>query len=288
MLTRPDAPAGRQRRLRASPVADVARELGLTVLAPASTRDEGLREAVAAMAPDAAAVVAYGNLLRTDLLQVPPHGWVNLHFSLLPAWRGAAPVQHAIMAGDEITGATTFRLDEGLDTGPVIGTLTERVRSQDTAGSMLDRLSGAGAALMVASLDALETGRAQLQAQPTTGVSHAPKLSGRDGQVRWARPAFAIDRHVRGCTPDPGASTVWRGERLNLQPLRTGGRDAAPPPQQLAIGEVRADKHAVWVGTSTEAVRLGAVQPPGKPFMAAADWARGTRPQPGERFEVDP
>jgi methionyl-tRNA formyltransferase len=286
VLTRPDARAGRQRRLRASPVAELARSLGLTVLTPKSTRERQVRDDIAGLALDAAAVVAYGNLLRPELLTLPRHGWVNLHFSLLPAWRGAAPVQHAIMAGDEITGATTFQLDEGLDTGPVIGTLTERVRADDTAGSMLDRLSVAGASLLVASLDALDSGQAHLRSQPVDGVSHAPKLSRQDGEVRWARPAFAVERQVRGCTPDPGASTLWRGGRLNLRPLRSGG-DSFPSPPSLEAGEVRAEKQAVWVGTSTEAVRLGDVQPPGKSFMDAADWARGTRPQPGERFEVD-
>jgi methionyl-tRNA formyltransferase len=289
VLTRPDAPSGRHRRRRASPVAEVARGLGLPVLTPTSTTDPALARDIAGLRPQVAAVVAYGNLLRPALLQIPPHGWINLHFSLLPAWRGAAPVQHAIMAGDEITGATTFRLEEGLDTGPMVGTLTERVRPDDTAGSLLSRLSDAGASLLVASLDAVESGRAQLQQQPQSGVSHAPKLSARDAEVRWSKPAFAVDRQVRGCTPSPGAHTSWRGTRLNLQPVQlpeaATGSEAAP---DLSPGEVQAGKREVWVGTGTTAVRLGAVQPPGKAFVPAADWARGARPAAGERFGEGP
>jgi len=287
VLTRPDAAAGRRRRQRASPVAELARSRGLRVLTPTSTAEEGLREAIETLSPDAAAVVAYGGLLRPALLQVPVHGWVNLHFSLLPAWRGAAPVQHAIMAGDEITGATTFCIDEGLDTGPVLGSLTERVRPDDTGGSLLDRLAEAGAPLLVDSLEALASGQAQPEAQSPVGVSHAPKLTRDDAAVRWSRPAFAVERQIRGCTPAPGAWTQWRGSRLNLHPLRSAAAspDQAAAPADLRVGQLHAARQRVWVGTASEPVLLGAVQPPGKPVMPAADWARGTRPEPGERFE---
>ncbi len=286
-LTRPDARAGRGRRARPSPVREAAEAAGVPVLAPPRLRDEDVREQLEAWAPDVCAVVAYGALVPPDLLALPRHGWVNLHFSLLPAWRGAAPVQHAVMAGDEITGAVTFVLEEGLDTGPVLGRLTETVRPRDTSGDLLQRLSLAGADLLVATFDALERGDLVPEPQPDEGVSLAPKLEVEDARVDWARPAFAVDRLVRGCTPAPGAWTLWRGERLKLLPVEpvtsppgTSGADGV----DLAPGEVLAGRRDVLVGTATAPVRLGDVQPQGKKAMAAADWARGVRPVEGERF----
>lgn len=286
-LTRPDARAGRGRRARPSPVREAAEAAGVPVLAPPRLRDEAVREQLEAWAPDVCAVVAYGALVPADLLSLPRHGWVNLHFSLLPAWRGAAPVQHAVMAGDEITGAVTFVLEEGLDTGPVLGRLTESVRPRDTSGDLLQRLSLAGADLLVATFDALERGDLVPEPQPDEGVSLAPKLEAEDARVDWARPAFAVDRLVRGCTPAPGAWTLWRGERLKLLPVEpvtpvagTAGADRV----DLAPGQVLAGRRDVLVGTATAPVRLGEVQPQGKKAMAAADWARGVRPVEGERF----
>lgn len=284
VLTRPDARAGRGRRSRPSPVREAAEAAGVPVLAPPRLREPAVREQLEEWAPDVCAVVAYGALVPPELLSMPAHGWVNLHFSLLPAWRGAAPVQHAVMAGDQITGAVTFVLEEGLDTGPVLGRLTETVRPRDTSGDLLDRLSVSGAGLLVATFDALERGELVPEPQPVEGVSLAPKLEVADARVDWSRPAFAVDRHVRGCTPAPGAWTTWRGERLKLLPvgLTTGPHDdeAAPP----APGELRAGRREVLVGTGTDPVRLGEVQPHGKKVMAAADWARGVRPVPGERL----
>lgn len=277
VLTRPDARVGRGRTLQPSPVAAVARERGLPVLTPRSLRDPQAAAAIADLRVDAAPVVAYGVLVPTDLLDVPTHGWVNLHFSVLPAWRGAAPVQHAVMAGDEVTGASTFRIEEGLDTGPVYGTLTETIRATDTAGDLLDRLAVAGAQLLVQTLDALEDGRLQPVPQPADGVSHAPKLTPEDARVRWTHPAHVVDRRVRGCTPAPGAwTTLPDGQRLGLGPVRP-----VPEVTDLRPGEVRAGKHEVLVGTGAGAVRLGEVTAPGKRATAAADWARGARPAPG-------
>ncbi|GAA1182464.1 methionyl-tRNA formyltransferase [Ornithinimicrobium humiphilum] len=283
VLTRPDAQAGRGRRTRPSPVREAAEAAGIPVATPARLRDEGVREQLEAWAPDVCAVVAYGALVPPELLALPPHGWVNLHFSLLPAWRGAAPVQHAVMAGDEITGAVTFVLEEGLDTGPVLGRLTETVRPRDTSGDLLERLSVSGAALLVATFDALERGELVPEPQPVEGVSLAPKIEVEDARVDWTRPAFAVDRLVRGCTPAPGAWTTWRGERMKLHPVEPVEADAGEP--VLAPGEVRAGRREVLVGTGTTPVRLGQVQPHGKKVMAAADWARGVRPEPGERFD---
>lgn len=283
VLTRPDARVGRGRTLQPSPVAAVARERGVPVLTPRTLRDPEVAQQVRDLAVDAAPVVAYGVLVPADLLDVPVHGWVNLHFSVLPAWRGAAPVQHALMAGDEVTGASTFRLEEGLDTGPVLGTLTETIRPWDTTGDLLGRLSVAGATLLVRTLDALEAGTLHAVPQPHDGVSHAPKLTTDDARVRWGYPAHVVDRRVRGCTPAPGAwTTLPGGARLGLGPVRP-----VPDVTDLAPGEVRADKKEVLVGTGGGAVRLGDVTVPGKRPMPAADWARGARLDAGTVLGAD-
>jgi methionyl-tRNA formyltransferase len=283
VVTRPDAPSGRGRRILRSPVAEWADARGLPVLQPRRPSEPEFLADLAELAPDCCPVVAYGALVPRKALDVPPHGWVNLHFSVLPAWRGAAPVQRALMAGDDVTGATTFRLEEGLDTGPVFGVLTETVRPRDTAGDLLARLAAAGAGLMVATLDGIEDGALTPRPQPADGVSPAPKVSVEEAAVDWALPAAVVDRRVRGVTPAPGAWTTWRGERLGLGPvLPRAAADAGDEP--LAPGELRVSKRAVAVGTATGAVELGEVRPPGKRAMAATDWARGARPQPGERL----
>ncbi len=271
VITRPDARAGRGRTLVPSPVRTRAEEAGLEVLTPTSLRDPEALDRLREIAPDCCPVVAYGGLVPPAALAVPPRGWVNLHFSVLPAWRGAAPVQRAVMAGDEITGATTFLLEEGLDTGPVLGRMTEAVRPTDTAGHLLERLSVAGSGLLVETLDAIEAEAIQAVPQRPDGVSHAPKLTVEEARINWAAPGFAIDRQVRGCTPEPGAWTTFRGERLGLGPVTVDSRP------DLGPGEVEAGKRDVVVGTATTAVRLSTVRPQGKREMAAADWARGVR-----------
>jgi methionyl-tRNA formyltransferase len=276
VLTRPDAPSGRGRRLQPSPVAEVALEEGIEVLRPARPRDEQFQARLEQIAPDAAPIVAYGGLIPPSALAVPRHGWVNLHFSLLPAWRGAAPVQHAIMAGDQVTGASTFRLEEGLDTGPVFGVVTETIHPTDTAGDLLGRLAESGAGLLVATLDGIEAGALVPVAQ-SGDVSLAPKITPEDARVRWTDPAMRVDRLVRGCTPAPGAWCEFRGERVKLGPVRP-----AAEVTDLAPGELRVVKSAIWAGTATHAVLLGEVKAEGKRMMPAADWARGVRVEPGE------
>lgn len=279
VLTRPDSRSGRGRRPATSPVKDVATSAGVPVLQPARADDPELLAALTDLAPGCCPVVAYGGLVPPSLLALPRHGWVNLHFSLLPAWRGAAPVQHALIAGDQVTGASTFALEEGLDTGPVYGTLTETVRPRDTAGDLLDRLAVAGADLLRATLDGIPGGDLVPVPQPADGVSLAPKLGTDDARVDWASPALAVDRRVRGCTPAPGAWTTWRGERLKLSPVSLdAGADG------LAPGELRVVDGRVLVGTGSDAVLLDHVQPAGKRSMPAADWARGVRPEPCERL----
>lgn len=274
VLTRPDAPAGRGRTLRPSPVKQAAVEAGVEVLTPASPRDPDFLEHLRGLAPDCCPVVAYGALVPPAALDLPTLGWVNLHFSLLPAWRGAAPVQHALLHGDEVTGASTFRLEAGLDTGPVFGVVTERVRPADTSGDLLERLACAGAELLVATLDGLEGGRLQGVPQPPDGVSLAPKLTAADARVDWAAPAVRVDRQVRACTPAPGAWTTLRDRRVKLGPVSS-------TEQALPAGEVTPE---ALVGTATTAVRLGEVRPEGKGAMAASDWLRGVRLEPGEQF----
>lgn len=279
VLTRPDARAGRGRGLRPSPVREVADQAGVPVLTPSSARDEGLAASLRALELDACPVVAYGMLLPQDILQIPRHGWVNLHFSLLPAWRGAAPVQHAVMAGDEVTGATTFLLDEGMDTGPVLGTMTEAIRPDDTAGALLDRLATGGAELLAASLDAIADGSVVARAQPPEGISYAPKLSTADARIDLSRPALAVSRLIAGCTPSPGAWTTWRGQRVKLGPVELWDRGG-----QVSPGGIKVTGDGVVVGTGTVPVRLGEIQPPGKSMMAARDWARGARLEAQEVF----
>ncbi|MGN6090447.1 MAG: methionyl-tRNA formyltransferase [Actinomycetales bacterium] len=282
VLTRPDAPAGRGRRLVPSPIAQRAAEAGLPTVKASRLRDPETLEAIRQLGPDACAIVAYGALVPPAALTIPPLGWVNLHFSVLPAWRGAAPVQHAVLAGDEVTGATTFLLEEGLDTGPVLGVLTETVRPRDTSGELLTRLSEAGAGLLVATMDGLESGALRPVPQPDEGISLAPKIGVEQARVPWALPAFHVDRLARAMTPEPGAWTTFRGERLGLGPVLPQSSQEGPT---LAPGELRADKRQVLVGTGTEPVALSEVRPPGKRPMAAADWARGVRPLAGERLD---
>lgn len=282
VVTRPDAPAGRGRRPTRSPVGALADDMGLEVLTPRRPAQPDFLARLSALAPDCCPVVGYGALVPRAALDIPRHGWVNLHFSLLPAWRGAAPVQAALRHGDRITGASTFALEVGLDTGPVYGTVTQVIRPEDTAGELLSRLAYSGAALLVATLDGIADGTIRPVPQPADGVSHAPKLTAQDAHVDFSAPAFAVHRQVRAVTPTPGAWTRFRDQRIGLGPVRVADvRDV----DGLSRGELHVAKREVLVGTATGAVRLGDVTAPGKRAMPAPDWARGARPEPGERFE---
>ena len=277
VVTRPDAPAGRGRRLVASPVAERAEEAGIEVLKPVKPRDPEFLERLREIAPDCCPVVAYGALLPRVALDIPAHGWVNLHFSLLPAWRGAAPVQHSIMAGDEITGASTFLIEEGLDSGPVYGTVTEEIRHTDTSGDLLTRLAFAGAGLLAATMDGIADGTLKAVPQPSEGITVAPKITVEDARVDWDAPALRVDRLVRGCHPSPGAWTTFRGERLKLIQVQP-----VPERTDLAAGSLAVGKNSVHVGTGSYGVELLWVQAQGKKPMKAADWARGVRISDGE------
>lgn len=283
VITRPDARSGRGRTLTPSPVALTALEAGLDVITPATLRDPEALDWLRARQPDVAPIVAFGGLVPPEALVIPSRGWVNLHFSLLPRWRGAAPVQHAIWRGDEVTGASTFLLEEGLDTGPVFGSVIEEIAPDDTAGSLLTRLADVGADLLVDTLDLIATGAAAAVAQAGE-ASAAPKITVEDAAVRWDVPAFAVDRQVRACTPAPGAWTTAAGERLGLGPIEVLSGESrvsevlvGEEAGTLAPGQVRVGKRDVVVGTLTDPVRLGLVRPAGKREMPAADWARGAR-----------
>jgi methionyl-tRNA formyltransferase len=281
VVTRPDATAGRGRKLLASPVAQRAEQAGIEVLKPARPRDEEFLARLSEIAPDCCPVVAYGALLPKAALDIPVHGWVNLHFSLLPAWRGAAPVQHAVLAGDEISGASTFLIEQGLDSGPVYGVVTEDVRPMDTSGDLLTRLAHSGAKLLAATADGIEDGTLVARAQPAEGITAAPKITVEDARIDWTAPALRVDRVVRACTPAPGAWTLFHGERLKVWPVRLLPDRDGPAPGGLEV-----TKSAVYVGTGSHPVELGEVQPQGKKRMWAADWARGIRIGSGERLGV--
>ncbi|MCX2947688.1 methionyl-tRNA formyltransferase [Lentzea sp. NEAU-D7] len=278
VVTRPDAPSGRGRRLERSPVGALADEHGIEVLTPAKAGEPEFLDRLRALEPDLCPVVAYGNLLPQRTLDVPRFGWVNLHFSVLPAWRGAAPVQASVRNGDDITGASTFRIVKELDAGPVFGVVTEKVRDRDTSGDLLTRLSVSGADLLLSTVDGIEDGSLVAVDQPTDGVTYAAKITVEDARLDFTAPAVAVDRLARAVTPEPGAWAEFRGERLKLGPV-TPVADVSLP-----AGEVLVERKRVLVGTATTAVALGEVQAQGKKRMAATDWARGVRIETGERI----
>lgn len=282
VITRPDAPVGRGRKLAPSPVRIAAEAHGLSVFTPLSIDAEFL-EQLTQLAPDCCPVVAYGALLPKAALDIPLLGWLNLHFSLLPAWRGAAPVQHAIAAGDPVTGASVFQLEEALDTGPVFGTTTEEIRPRDTAGALLERLAASGAELLAGSIDAIADGVARAVPQPADGISTAPKIISEHARIDWRRPAYAVERATRAYTPRPGAWSIFRDQRITLEPVELVPTERRPE-GELAPGELRVERSRVLVGTARDPVELGVVRQPGKKAMPAIDWARGARPELGESF----
>ncbi|WP_432557748.1 methionyl-tRNA formyltransferase [Granulicoccus sp. GXG6511] len=278
VVTRPDAPAGRGKRLVASPVAQRAEELGIEVLKPGHPREADFQQRLAALEPDCCPVVAYGAILPSAVLEIPRHGWVNLHFSLLPRWRGAAPVQRAIMAGDAETGACVFDIVPELDAGDVYAELRTPIAANETAGDLLTRLADEGAGLLTGVMDELAAGTAVATPQPAEGVTVAPKLTVAEAEVNWAATDEEVDRRIRGCTPAPGAWTTFRGERFKI--LRAHPAGGAP----LDPGVINAAKQWLQVGTGSRPLELDVVQPFGKKAMKAADWARGVELAPGERF----
>jgi len=268
VVTREDAPLGRKRVLTPTPVAVAAEEAGVLLLK--ANRIGPLQPDLAAREPDLGVIVAYGGLIREPLLSTPRLGWINLHFSLLPRWRGAAPVQRAIIAGDEVTGAAVFQLVPELDAGPVFATLEQPIGRNETAGHLLEVLADAGAGLLAGVVDDLAAGTAvavEQEGEPTL----APKLELADGRLDWSRPAAELDARVRGTTPEPGAFAVLDGdERLKVLDAAIAHGEAPLPPGAFDLRGGR-----LLVGTGTDPLHLVTVHPAGKKAMAAADWWRG-------------
>lgn len=278
VLTRPDAPSGRGKKVAASPVAQRADSLGVRVVKPATLRGDEVLATFRELAPDVCPVVAYGNLVPDALLAVPPHGWVNLHFSRLPAWRGAAPVQRAILAGDITTAVTTFELVTELDAGPIYRVLDVPIADDIHAGELLADLARRGAAVLVDTLADIEAGVRPIP-QPDADVTYAAKITPADARIDWTSPARQVHNLVRATDPAPGAWTTLDGERFKVL-------DTAPanPGLELEPGELAADKHHLWVGTGDGLLELRRVQPTGKKPMAGADWARGVHMGQAPRF----
>lgn len=279
VLTRPDAAAGRRGRSAPSPVAQLALEHNIPLLRPARPNSSEFVAELAELAPDCCAVVAYGALLGDELLAVPANGWINLHFSLLPAWRGAAPVQASIAAGDSVTGATTFQIERSLDSGPVYGVVTETIRPTDTAGDLLGRLSVSGAALLESTLDGIADGILTAVPQPADGVTVAPKITVDEARIRWDLPAHVVERRIRSVTPRPGAWTMIGDLRVKVGPVTI----EADSQEVLEPGQIRAARDGVRVGTGSQPILLDRIQPPGKKPMDAGDWARGARLSESDR-----
>jgi methionyl-tRNA formyltransferase len=268
VVTREDAPLGRKRVLTPTPVADVAEEAGVPVLK--ANRIGSLEPRLTALRPDLGVIVAYGGLIREPLLSTPRLGWINLHFSLLPRWRGAAPVQRAIIAGDTVTGAAVFQLVPELDAGDVYATLEQPIGRNETAGHLLEVLAESGSGLLVDVIDALADGSAVAVAQ-TGEPTLAPKLELADGRLEWVRPAAELDARLRGTTPEPGAFALLDGdERLKILDAAIAHGDAP-----LAPGEFELRGGRLLVGTATEPLELVTVHPAGKRAMPAAAWWRG-------------
>jgi methionyl-tRNA formyltransferase len=278
VLTRPDRPAGRGLRASPSAVKQLALARGLDIYQPESLSGDDARERIAAARADFLVVAAYGLILPPPVLDAARQGALNIHASLLPRWRGAAPIQHALLAGDATTGITIMRMDAGLDTGPMLAQEAIDIAPDDDAGSLHEKLAALGARMIVAVLSAAAAGRLQAVPQPPEGVTYARKLDQRDLQIDWRLSAAAIARQVRALRPAPGASTRLRGEMLKI--WRAEARDASG-----AAGEVlRVDTQGVLVACGAGALQLGELQRAGGKRLPAAAFLRGFPIAPGERL----
>ncbi|WEV73410.1 methionyl-tRNA formyltransferase [Bifidobacterium sp. ESL0798] len=305
VLTRPDAPQGRGRKLTPSPVKQAALDLDIPVL-ECDPKEPTFVAELKATGAEAGAVVAYGKILKEDVLGALPMGWYNLHFSLLPQWRGAAPVQRSVWSGDTVTGATVFRLTKGMDTGPILAQSTCEIGAHDTSGDILARLAEDGSHLLASALTAMAEGRIVLQEQPQGAYEVAKKISHEDARIRFDVPVFATDRQIRACTPEPGAWCMLHpqggddsangsdqrdktkvspdaerdmGDTEPFHVLKARPADGNDPqvPTDLKPGMLSTSKKHVWIGTATDPLELEEVKAQGKKAMRAADWARGAR-----------
>ena len=284
-VTQPDRPKGRGLERAASPVKQAAVELGLRVEQPEKLKVDAGRALLAKYAPEAVVIVGYGQLIPADLLDIPPHGWINLHASLLPKYRGAAPVQWALIRGESVTGVTTMRIDAGLDTGPILLQAEEVIREDDTAVTLAARLAERGAPLMVETLRGLAAGSLAPRPQDPAQASKAPLLKKEDGRVEWSLAAREIYDRIRGLMPWPGAFTTFRGKNLHVwwaKPVEAPQGVVQPP----APGTLLAEKHALYVACGGESwLRLEEVQPADRKRMRAEDFVNGLHVKSGERFE---
>jgi methionyl-tRNA formyltransferase len=283
VMTQPDRPAGRGQALRASPVKQAALAAGIPVMQPASLREPGSIEPVAALRPDVLVVVAYGLLLPEPFLRVAPHGALNIHASLLPRWRGAAPIQRAILAGDARTGVSIMQMERGLDTGPVILAESIAIGTDETAGQLHDRLSALGARLIVQVLERAAAGPLEAAAQPVEGVTHAAKILKAEALVDWRQPAQTVLRTLRAFAPAPGAGAQIAGALVKLHQASPGG-----PVQGLAPGTVVSLDGGVEVACVDRTVVISRLQSAGGRVQAADEWLRGHRLQVGDRFDAGP
>lgn len=270
VVTQPDKPAGRGNRLQAPPIKHLAEAAGIPIYQPKSLRREEAAEPLRAWGPDAIVVAAFGQILRPHVLYLPPHGSINVHASLLPRWRGASPIQHAILAGDEATGITLMRMDEGLDTGPMFVQESLAIGSRETAETLHDRLAALGAAMVGRYLDDILSGALAAVAQNDTGSTYAPMIKKEAGQIDWSRDSQAIDRLIRAMTPWPGATTTWEGQPLRILMADPVEREVAGPP-----GRVAQTAGGVMVAAGSGGLRLGRVQLAGKRALDIAEFVRG-------------
>jgi methionyl-tRNA formyltransferase len=281
VVTQPDRARGRSGTPQPSPAKRRAQDAGLPVLQPTSPRDDGFAETLASYAPDASAVVAYGHILPPEVLGIPPEGTVNVHFSLLPAYRGAAPVQRAIMAGETETGVTTFLLEPTLDTGPMLFQVREPIDPMDSSGSLLERLAPIGAHVLVETLDAIAAGTARAVPQDASRASPAPKVKPEEGAIDWTRTASEIVNLIRALDPAPGAYASFRGKRIKLWRARTAEEPASSPGAVVELGKER-----LGVSAGDGVVELLEVQLEGAKRLETAAFVRGNRPEHGELLTI--
>jgi methionyl-tRNA formyltransferase len=284
VVTQPDRPQGRGSKVAQTPVKEAAVAAGLTVWQPEKVRAKEFVQTVRDLAPDVLVVAAFGQIIPQRMLDIPQYGGINVHGSLLPRWRGAAPMQYALMAGDAETGVTTMQMDAGLDTGDILLQGTLPLTDDDNLGTLEPKLAALGADLLVDTLMQLERGDCPRLPQDESLVTVSPSLPPTVGALDWTRPALDLHNLVRGVTPRPGAFGLWQGKRLKV--WRTVLADESSPLAPGAIGN--ADKQGITVGTGKGALRLVEVQPEGKNRMAADAWARGARVAAGLRFDPQP
>ena len=283
VVTQPDRPQGRGGRVSASPVKIAALALGLPVFQPDKVRAKEFAQQVRDLAPESIVVAAFGQIIPQRILDIPPFGCLNVHGSLLPRWRGAAPMQYALMAGDAETGVTTMQMDAGLDTGDILLQAALSLWNIENLGVLEARLAELGAELLLKTLDSLADGTCPRRPQEASLVTFAPSLPPETGLFDWVRPAEDLHNLVRGVTPKPGAYTLWQGKRLKV--WRTACLEAA----EGSPGRIEnTDRHGITVSTSKGALRLLEVQPESKGRMSAGDWARGARLAAGQYFDPKP